>query len=108
MRGIQRIFGVSLNILASWLEKAQQTAAAFLFKYEKDYPTACECLKRDLDEFLAFYSFPKKHWRSIRTSNAIERLFQEVKKQRSQNGRRFPQRRQLFVVILCGSSQFQI
>jgi transposase-like protein len=62
------------------LQQAQQTAAAFLLKYENNYPTACECLKRDLDECLAFYSFPEKHWRSIRTSNAIERLFQEVKK----------------------------
>ena len=62
------------------LDMAQQAAAAFLLKYEKEYPTACECLKRDLDECLAFYSFPEKHWRSIRTSNAIERLFQEVKK----------------------------
>jgi transposase-like protein len=64
----------------SSLEQAQQTAAAFLLKYEKEYPTACDCLKRDLNECLAFYAFPQKHWRSIRTSNAIERLFQEIKK----------------------------
>jgi transposase-like protein len=62
------------------LEKAQQTAAAFLLKYESVYPTACDCLHRDLDECLTFYLFPQNHWRSIRTSNAIERLFQEVKK----------------------------
>ncbi len=62
------------------LEKAQQTAAAFLLKYEQTYPTACDCLRRDLPECLTFYQFPQKHWRFIRTSNAIERLFQEVKK----------------------------
>ena len=62
------------------LAKAQQTAAAFLAKHENTYPTACECLKRDLNECLTFYLFPQNHWRSIRTSNAIERLFQEVKK----------------------------
>jgi transposase-like protein len=62
------------------LEQAQQTAAAFLLKYEPAYPTACDCLRRDLNECLTFYQFPKKHWRFIRTSNAIERLFQEVKK----------------------------
>jgi len=33
-----------------------------------------------LNECLTFYLFPQKHWRFIRTSNAIERLFQEVKK----------------------------
>lgn len=62
------------------LEKAQQTAAAFLVKYENIYSTACDCLRRDLNECLTFYLFPQNHWRSIRTSNAIERLFQEVKK----------------------------
>lgn len=62
------------------LEKAQQTAAAFLVKHENTYPTACDCLRRDLNECLTFYQFPQKHWRYIRTSNAIERLFQEVKK----------------------------
>lgn len=62
------------------LEKAKQTAAAFLAKYESTYPTATACLQRDLDTCLTFYQFPKSHWKSIRTSNAIERLFQEVKK----------------------------
>jgi transposase-like protein len=62
------------------LEKAEQTAAAFLAKYENIYPTATDCLKRDLDTCLTFYQFPENHWRYIRTSNAIERLFQEVKK----------------------------
>ena len=62
------------------LEKAQQTAAAFLLKYEQTYPSACDCLHRDLPECLTFYQFPQNHWRCIRTSNAIERLFQEAKK----------------------------
>lgn len=62
------------------LEQAQQTAAAFLLKYESIYSTACDCLRRDLDDCLTFYQFPQNHWRSIRTSNAIERLFQEIKK----------------------------
>lgn len=62
------------------LEKAQQTAAAFLLKYETVYPSACECLRRDLDDCLTFYQFPQPHWRYIRTSNALERLFLEVKK----------------------------
>lgn len=62
------------------LEQAEQTAAAFLLKYEQIYPTACDCLRRNLKECLTFYQFPHNHWRFIRTSNAIERLFQEVKK----------------------------
>lgn len=62
------------------LEQAQQELVAFCAKYESLYPNAVECLKRDIDACLAFYHFPKAHWRSIRTNNLIERLFSEVKK----------------------------
>ncbi len=61
-------------------EKADQEVAAFIAKYEKVYPTAVECLKRDLDACLTFYHFPQKHRKYIRTTNIIERLFGEVKK----------------------------
>jgi putative transposase len=44
------------------------------------YPVAIECLKRDLDICLTFYHFPENHWRYIRTTHIIERLFLEVKK----------------------------
>jgi len=37
-------------------------------------------LKRDQEACLAFYAFPKMHWKTIRTNNVIERLFSEVKK----------------------------
>ena len=43
-------------------------------------PKAVECLKRDLDRLLYFYSCPKTHWRSIRTTNNIERSFREVRR----------------------------
>jgi transposase-like protein len=61
-------------------EKADQEVAAFITKYNQVYPTAIDCLKRDLEACLTFYAFPEKHWRYIRTTNIIERLFGEVKK----------------------------
>jgi putative transposase len=61
-------------------EKADQEIVAFFEKYEQVYPTAVECLKRDLEACLTFYAFPKAHWKTIRTTNVIERLFGEVKK----------------------------
>jgi putative transposase len=61
-------------------EKADQEVAAFCEKYAPIYPTAIECLKRDLEACLAFYAFPKRHWKTIRTTNVIDRLFGEVKK----------------------------
>ena len=60
--------------------KADQEVAAFCEKYAQSYPTAVDCLKRDLEACLTFYAFPKNHWKTIRTTNVIERLFGEVKK----------------------------
>lgn len=60
--------------------KADQALAAFCAKYQKSYPTAVDCLRRDSEACLTFYSFPKEHWKTIRTNNVAERLFEEVKK----------------------------
>ncbi len=60
--------------------EADQAVAAFIEKYQRIYPTAIECLQRDLDACLTFYAFPKEHWKTIRTNNVIERLFGEVKR----------------------------
>lgn len=60
--------------------EADQAVAAFIEKYQKIYPTAVECLQRDLDACLTFYAFPKAHWKTIRTNKVIERLFGEVKR----------------------------
>jgi len=60
--------------------QADQALAAFCAKYEKHYPTAVACLRRDSDACLTFYQFPQAHWKTIRTNNVCERLFEEVKK----------------------------
>lgn len=59
---------------------ARRVADAFCLKYGREYPSAIECLRRDFDACLTFYSFPPTHWKAIRTTNAIERLIEEVKK----------------------------
>ena len=59
---------------------ADQHLAAFCLKYEALYPAAVDCLRRDGEACLTFYAFPKEHWKTIRTTNPIERLFEEVKK----------------------------
>ena len=61
-------------------EAADQEVAAFCEKFESIYPTAVACLKRDLEACLTFYAFPKAHWKTIRTTNVIERLYNEVKR----------------------------
>jgi len=59
--------------------KADQEVAAFIARYETVYPSAVECLRRDLEACLTFYDFPKEHWKYIRTTNIIERLFRSHK-----------------------------
>ena len=61
-------------------EAAEREIIAFCEKFEATYPTAVACLNRDLDACLTFYVFPKAHWKTIRTTNVIERLFGEVKR----------------------------
>lgn len=61
-------------------QAADQAVAAFIEKYQQVYPSAIDCLQRDLEACLTFYSFPKTHWKTIRTNNVIERLFGEVKR----------------------------
>jgi putative transposase len=61
-------------------QAADQAVAAFIEKYQQIYPTAIACLQRDLEACLTFYSFPKTHWKAIRTNNVMERLFGEVKR----------------------------
>jgi putative transposase len=43
-------------------------------------PKAVKCLETDIDEMLPFLDCPKLHWAKIRTTNAIERAFREVRR----------------------------
>jgi transposase-like protein len=41
---------------------------------------AVACVEEDLEELLAFFDTPKVHWKRLRTTNIIERLFVEVRR----------------------------
>lgn len=41
---------------------------------------AVHCLEVDLEQLLAFYDSPQAHWKRLRTTNVIERLFVEVRR----------------------------
>jgi transposase-like protein len=43
-------------------------------------PKAVKCLEVDMDDMLPFLDCPKLHWSKIRTTNAIERSFREVRR----------------------------
>ncbi len=48
--------------------------------WRKVTPKAVACLEEDLEELLPFLNCPSTHWRKVRTTNAIERAFREVRR----------------------------
>lgn len=43
-------------------------------------PKAVACLLRDWEALLTFFALPPQDWRRVRTTNAIERAFREVRR----------------------------
>ena len=43
-------------------------------------PEACSVLEEGLEDTLTFYSYPRSHWRHIRSNNPLKRLFREVRR----------------------------
>jgi len=58
---------------------AETAFSHFLEKYDAKYLKACECLRKDQDELLAFYDFPAEHWGHLRTTNPIESTFATIR-----------------------------
>jgi transposase-like protein len=46
---------------------------------ERDYSKAATCLRDDQERMLAYYAFPKPHWKHLRTTNIIESNFDPVR-----------------------------
>ena len=65
-------------------EEALLNLAAFQAKYQKRYPEAVRSLMEDEDHLLTFYAFPPVMHRYIRTTNAIESFFSNVRQRADQ------------------------
>jgi transposase-like protein len=53
---------------------------AWAQRWRKEAPKAVACLEQDLDSLLAFLACPAAHRKAVRTTNAIERAFREVRR----------------------------
>ncbi len=61
--------------------EAEKMFRAFVFRWSTTYPKAVECLRKDIDDLLTFLDIPDPNvWNQIRTTNAIERRFVEVRR----------------------------
>lgn len=59
---------------------AAQTYWTWAQRWRREAPKAVACLERDLDGLLNFFACPEKHRRKVRTTNAIERCFREIRR----------------------------
>lgn len=97
---LQRCWAHKLRNVASKLKRSQQeclheakliyqagthseaiaTFRAWKTRWGSQAQRAVRCLEEDLEELLAFYDSPPAHWKRLRTTNVIERLFVEVRR----------------------------
>jgi transposase-like protein len=70
-------------------DEARQMVDKFAAKWGGMLPSMTKCLLGAIDACLTFYRFPEAHWKRIRTSNVLERCFEEVKRRTRVVGR-FP------------------
>lgn len=66
--------------LAPSLAQARRAFLRFKWNWQQVYPRVVKSLEKDLPELLNFYSLPRHLWRKLRTTNAIERCFVEVRR----------------------------
>jgi putative transposase len=69
---------------AATKEEALTQLAAFQGKYQKRYPEAVRSLMEGEEHLLTFYAFPQVMHRYIRTTNAIESFFSNVRQRTDQ------------------------
>ncbi len=66
---------------ASSLGEAQKALGRFCGRWGKWYPKAAKCLVNDEEQLLSFFQIKdSSRWSQIRTTNAIERRFREVRR----------------------------
>lgn len=61
-------------------KEALKTFRQWQKRWQARAPKAVACMQEDLEALLAFFEMPQKHWKRIRTTNVIERLFVEVRR----------------------------
>ena len=73
--------GLHAIMNATTLPRARSAARRFANRWATDYPRADACLRDDLDELLTCWRYKSLTERkAVRTTNAIERRFREVRR----------------------------
>lgn len=72
-RALQEIYN------AEGRDHAEKAVKDFERAYGAKWPKAVKKITDDVEELLAFYSFPAEHWIHLRTTNPIESTFSTVR-----------------------------
>ncbi len=72
--------GAKLIYLAPNRTEAVKRFRAWRDKWSKEEPRAVACLEADIEEMLEFFGVPEDFRKRVRTTNAIERVFREVRR----------------------------
>jgi putative transposase len=59
--------------------EAERLREEFRSRYGQQHSQAVETLERDWERMVAFYAFPKEHWKHLRTTNPVESPFAAVR-----------------------------
>ena len=76
----QCLAGARLIYLAANRREAVKSFRDWEERWSQLYPKAINCISKDLDELLSFMDCPVAHRIKVRTTNAIERSFREVRR----------------------------
>jgi len=71
---------------------------ALIARFRSRYPAAMECLEKDLEECLTYLCFPTEHQKRLRTTNLLERTFEESRR-RTKVVPRFPGERSCLTLM---------
>ncbi len=74
LKALRRVY------LAKSRAAAEKLFQAWALEWKDREPSAVRCVESDLESLLGFYAMPHAHWRMLRTTNAIERCFREVRR----------------------------
>lgn len=95
---------------AKGYEEGLKKGQALIKRFRDIYPSAMECLEKDLEECLTCLKFPVQHHRYIRTTNLLERTFGESKRRTKVVGR-FPTEKSclklMFAVLIRASATWR-
>jgi transposase-like protein len=81
VRDRERCMALARRIYEARSRTAAETALRqWVRAWQPIAPAAVACLLRDWEALLAFYAIPSRDWHRVRTTNAIERAFREVRR----------------------------